>query len=145
MESRSLILNRKELAAMPSKNIKAVPTSDYIAVIEVVDNYVAGLKVGDSKRVANSFHKDATMYGFSPDGALLGGQISNLWSYMDTHGPAHNIVTHNDIISITPTTAVVKVDMEKDAAGIDYTDNHTLLKQDGKWLIIVKVFHVWGA
>jgi hypothetical protein len=129
---------------MPSKNIKAVPTSDYVAVVEVVNNYVSGLKVGDSKQVAKSFHKDATMYGFSPDGVLLGGPISNLWSFMDTHGAAPNIVAHNDIISITPTTAVVKVDMEKDAAGVDYTDNHTLLKQDGKWLIIAKVFHAWG-
>jgi hypothetical protein len=129
---------------MSSKNIKAVPTSDYVAVVEVVNNYVSGLKVGDSQQVAKSFHKDATMYGFSPDGVLLGGPISNLWSFMDTHGAAPNIVAHNDIISITPTTAVVKVDMEKDAAGVDYTDNHTLLKQDGKWLIIAKVFHAWG-
>lgn len=130
---------------MASKNIKAVPTSDYFAVIEVVDNYVAGLRVGDSTQVANSFHTAATMYGYSPDGALLEGPISNLWSYIDTHGAAHNIVAHSDVISITPTTAVVKVDMERDAAGVNYTDNHTLLKQDGKWLIIAKVFHAWGA
>ena len=130
---------------MPSKNVKVVPTSDYLAVIKAVDNYVAGLKIGDSKQVMKSFHKDATMYGFSPDGTLLGGPISNLWLYMETHGAAPNIIAHSDIISITPTTAVVKVDMEQDSAGVDYTDNHTLLKQDGKWLIIAKVFHAWSA
>jgi hypothetical protein len=133
------------MRSMPLKNVKVVPTSDYSAVIEVVNNYVAGLKVGDAKQVANSFHEDATMYGFSPDGALLGGPISNLWSYIDTHGAAPNIVAHSDIISITPTTAVVKVDMERDAAGVNYTDNHTLLKEDGKWLIIAKVFHAWST
>lgn len=83
------------------------------------------------------------MYGFSADGKLLGGPISNLWTFMETYGPAPNIIARNDIISITPTTAVVKVDMENDAAGNDYTDNHTLLKQDGKWLIIAKVFHTY--
>ena len=130
---------------MSSKNIKAVPTSDRVAVIEVVDNYLAGLKSGDSKQVAKSFHPEATMYGFGSDGALLGGTVSNLWSYIDAHGAAPHITAHSDIISITPTTAVVKVDMERDAAGFDYTDNHTLLKQDGKWLIIAKVFHAWEA
>ncbi|KAH6613054.1 hypothetical protein C7974DRAFT_405087 [Boeremia exigua] len=85
------------------------------------------------------------MYGFGSDGVLLGGPISNLSLFMDTHGAAPHITAHSDIISITPTTAVVKVDMERDAAGVNYTDNHTLLKQDGKWLIIAKVFHAWEA
>ena len=130
---------------MTSKNIKTIPTSDYFAVVEVVENYVAGLRVGDAKQVAKSFHKDATMYGFNPDGSLLGGPISNLWTFMDQHGAAPHIIARNDIISITPTTAVVKVDMEGDAAGINYTDNHTLLKENGKWLIIAKVFHAYAS
>ena len=128
---------------MASTNVKTVPTSDYLVVVEVVENYVSGLRIGDAKQVAKSFHKDAIMYGFSPDGELLGGPISNLWTFMDTHGAAPKIIAHNDIISITPTTAVVKVDMEQDASGTSYTDNHTLLKQDGKWLIIAKVFHAY--
>jgi hypothetical protein len=130
---------------MSTTNVKTVPTSDHVAAIAVVQDYVAGLKTGDSEQVAKSFHKDAIMYGFAPNGALLGGPISNLWTYMDTHGAAPDIMAHCDIISITPTTAVVKVDMEEDAAGVNYTDNHTLLKQDGKWVIIAKVFHAWEA
>jgi hypothetical protein len=128
---------------MSSTNVKTVPTSDYLAVVEVVENYISGLRIGDANQVAKSFHKDATMYGFSPDGELLGGPISNLWTFMDTYGAAPNIIAHNDVISITPTTAVVKVDMEQDASGTSYTDNHTLLKQNGKWLIIAKVFHAY--
>lgn len=126
-----------------ARNTKAVPTQDYLDIIAVVENYVSGLKVGDAKQVAKSFHPHATMYGFAADGSLLGGPISNLWTFMETYGPAPKIVAHNDIISVTPTTAVVKVDMEGDAAGNDYTDNHTLLKQNGKWLIIAKVFHTY--
>ena len=81
------------------------------------------------------------MYGYSADGKLLGGPISNLWTFKETYGPAPKVVARKDVISINPTTALVKVDMEGDAAGNDYTDNHTLLKQDGKWSIIAKVFH----
>jgi len=127
-----------------AKNIKTIPTSDYLAVISVVENYVAGLKVGDATQVSKCFHPEATMYGFAADGSLLGGPISNLWTFMETYGAAPKIVARSDIISITPTTAVVKVDMEEDAAGNDYTDNHTLLKFEGKWVIIAKVFHCYG-
>ena len=35
------------------------------------------------------------------------------------------------MLAITPTTAVVRVGMEKHAIGTDYTDFHTLIKLDG--------------
>ncbi|KAH6691089.1 hypothetical protein BKA61DRAFT_663317 [Leptodontidium sp. MPI-SDFR-AT-0119] len=127
-----------------SKNIKTIPLQDYLDVVAVVENYIEGLRVGDAKQVAKSFHPDATMYGFALDGSPLFGHISNLWIFMEQNGSAPKIRARNDIISITPTTAVVKVDMECDAAGNDYTDNHTLLKQDGKWRIIAKVFHTYA-
>jgi hypothetical protein len=37
---------------------------------------------------------------------------------------------------------VVRVDMENDAIGADYTDSHTLIKFDGTWHIIAKVYHM---
>jgi hypothetical protein len=54
-----------------------------------------------------------------------------------------DIKTHIDVLAITPTTAVVRVDMEKDAIGADYTDFHTLIKMDGNWRIIAKVYHMY--
>jgi hypothetical protein len=44
-----------------------------------------------------------------------------------------------DVITITPTTAVVCVDMENDTIGADYTDFHTLTKLDSTWYILSKV------
>jgi hypothetical protein len=38
---------------------------------------------------------------------------------------------------------VVRVDMEKDALGANYTDFHTLIKLDGNWHIIAKVYHTY--
>lgn len=127
-----------------SKNIKTIPTSEYEEVIRVVQEYyVDGLRVGSTEIVAKSFYKDAIMYGLTLDGTLLAGPVSNLYTYMDEHGAATEIKTRLDVIGITPTTAVVKVDMEQDAAGLDYTDFHTLIKLDGKWTIIAKVFHTY--
>jgi hypothetical protein len=48
-----------------------------------------------------------------------------------------------DVLAITPTTAVVRVDMERDAIGDDYTDFHTLIKLDGTWQIIAKGFPMY--
>jgi hypothetical protein len=123
-----------------SKNIKVIPTSDYDAVIATVTQYVDGLRKGSPEAVASAFSEEATMYGFT-NGELLGGTIKNLYDFVAANGDAPEIATRLDIIGITPTTAVVKVDMETDAIGADYTDFHTLLKQDGEWKIIAKVYH----
>ena len=48
-----------------SKNIKAVPTTEYDAVIAVAQKYIDGLRNGSSDEVAQAFHKDAVMYGFT--------------------------------------------------------------------------------
>lgn len=127
---------------MTTKNIKTVPTSDYDAVVAQVMKYVDGLRIGKSADVAQGFHDEATMYGFA-NGVLLGGPIKNLYDFVDAHGDAPDIKVRLDVIAITPSTAVVKVDMEKDAMGADYTDFHTLLKQNGQWKIIAKVFHMY--
>jgi Putative lumazine-binding len=123
-----------------TKNIKAVPTQDYDDVIATADKYVEGLRIGSAEGVAEAFHKDAVMYGFT-NGALLGGPIQNLYDFVTTNGTAPDIQTRLDVLAITPTTAVVRIDMEKDAIGADYNDYLTLIKLDGGWKVIAKVYH----
>jgi hypothetical protein len=71
--------------------------------------------------------------------------IKNLYDFVEKNGTAPDIKTQIDILAITPTTAVVRVDMEKDAIGADYTDFHTLIKIDGTWRIIAKVYHMYDG
>ncbi|AYD64510.1 nuclear transport factor 2 family protein [Achromobacter sp. B7] len=123
-----------------SKNIKPVATQDYDAVIAVAQIYVDGLRLGSAEGVAQAFHPDAVMYGFT-NGALLGGPIGNLFDFVKKNGRAPDIATRLDVLAITPTTAVVRVDMEKDAIGADYNDFLTLIKIDGGWKVIAKVYH----
>ena len=82
------------------------------------------------------------MYGYT-NGGLLGGPIDNLYDFVEKNGTAPDIKTHLDVLAITPTTAVVRVDMEKDAIGANYTDFHTLIKINGNWQIIAKVYHMY--
>lgn len=123
-----------------SKNIKAVTTAEYNAVIAVAQQYVDSLRVGSAEGLEQAFHKDAVMYGFT-NGELLGGPISNLFDFVRTHGTAPDITTRLDVLAITPTTAVVRVDMENDAIGADYNDYLTLIKIDATWKVIAKVYH----
>jgi hypothetical protein len=122
-------------------NIKTVSTSDYNAVIEALRPYVEGLRAGRSTKVQEAFLKDATMYGFTKGELVVHGPISNLYDFVDSGGEAPNLIAHLDVLAITPTIAVVRVDMENDAVGGNYTDFHTLLKQNGKWNVISKVYH----
>lgn len=123
-----------------SKNIKVVPTGEYDAVIAVAQKYVDGLRIGSAEGVAEAFHKDAVMYGFT-NGELLGGPITNLFEFVKKNGKAPDISTRLDVLAITPTTAVVRVDMEKDAIGADYNDYLTLIRIDDAWKVIAKVYH----
>ncbi|KAH6672793.1 hypothetical protein F5X68DRAFT_42672 [Plectosphaerella plurivora] len=124
-------------------NIKTVPTAEYDAVIAAADKYVEGLRLGNSEVCAEAFHKDAIMYGFisPPKPEMLAGPISNLWTFIKQEGSAPNIKTRSDVLAITQTTAVVRIDMEGDAAGASYTDFLTLIKIDGRWQVVAKVFH----
>lgn len=125
-----------------SKNIKTVPTTDFEDVVATVAKYVEGLREGSVTGLADAFHKDAVMYGLT-NGELLGGPIKNLYDFVEKNGAAPNIKTRIDVLAITPTTAVVRVDMEKDSIGADYTDFHTLVKLNGTWRIIAKVYHMY--
>ncbi|MEG3176687.1 nuclear transport factor 2 family protein [Sphingomonas sp. RB3P16] len=123
-----------------SKNLKTIPTSDFDAVVATAQAYVEGLRIGDADATMRAFHADAVMFGFT-NGELLGGTARNLHAFVAENGAAPDIKTRIDVLAITPTTAVVRVDMEKDAIGADYTDFHTLLKQDGGWKIVAKTYH----
>lgn len=126
-------------------NTKVVSVDDYNAVLEAAHNYVEGLRTGDADTVAKAFHKEAIMYGLAGGKTLLGGPIGNLYDFVRWNGSAPEIKTHMDVLAITPTTAVVRIDMEKDAIGADYNDYITFIKLDGRWQAIAKVFHQFNC
>jgi len=110
-----------------SKNIKTLPTQDFEDVVETVSKYVEGVCVSRIEGLTKAFHKDAVMHGFTNDN-LLGGAIKNLYGFVEKNSTAPDIKTRLDVLAITPTTAVVHLDMKKDAIGANYTDFHTPIK-----------------
>ncbi len=126
-------------------NTKMVSVEEYDAVLEAARHYVEGLRTGEVDTIAKAFHKDAVMYGLAGGKTLLGGPIGNLYDFVRRNGSAPDIKTHMDVLAITPTTAVVRIDMEKDAIGADYNDYLTFIKLDGRWQAIAKVFHQFNC
>ena len=122
-----------------NKNINSV--QDYDDVLAVVQGYVEGLKTGNVGQLKKTFHKDAVMYGHLHEG-LSQGSIENLYTYVEKFGAAPNIKTHLTVLHKTPTTAVVRVEMESDAADEDFTDYHSLIKVDEEWKVVSKLFHL---
>ena len=124
-----------------NKNINSV--QDYDDVLAVVQGYVEGLKTGDVEQLKKTFHKDAIMYGHLPEG-LSQGSVENLYTYVEKFGAAAKIKTHLTVLHKTPTTAIVRVEMERDAADEDFTDYHSLIKVDGEWKVVAKLFHLYS-
>lgn len=122
-------------------NAKPVATSDYDAVITAARRYTDGYRAGSFQDIQNAFHADAVMYGYS-DGKLLSGPaVAQFADFFAVYGASAGAVSRLDVLAITPSAAVVRVDMENDVVGASYNDYLSLLKVDGEWKIISKVFH----
>lgn len=123
-----------------NKNINAV--QDYEDVLVAMEGYVQGLKTGNVAELRKTFHQDAIMYGHLGED-LSQGSIDNLYTYVEKFGAAPNIKTNLTVLHKTPTTAVIRIEMEHDAADEDFTDYHSLIKIDGEWKVVAKLFHLY--
>ena len=114
--------------------------SDYDAIVTVVQHYIDGAKSGSSDEMKPAFHKDATIFGYA--GAdLFGGPIQQLFDWSDENGPAAELRAQIASIDVVDTVATVRLELDN-WTGSRYTDLFTLLKVDGEWKIMNKVFHL---
>jgi len=125
-----------------STNKNSNTVQDYEDVLAIVAGYVDGLKTSNIEQLKKAFHQDAVMYGHL-EHDLSQGSIENLYAYVQEFGAAPNIQTNLTVLHKTSTTAVVRVEMEHDAADEDFTDYHSLIKINGEWKIVAKLFHLY--
>jgi hypothetical protein len=112
---------------------------EYDASANVILMYVDGARSGRSEDMKPAFHKDATIYGH--DGPeLFAGPIQKLFDWDDENGPASEIRAQIVSIDVIETIAAVRLELDN-WTGIRFSDLFTLLKIDGEWKIINKVFH----
>ena len=119
---------------------RTVSANDYNDVTNVAAKYVEALRIGSVDMLADIFHEDSVTYG-TVEGRLLGGSGNPTADFIKNYGKSPEIVSHIDVLDITPSTAIVRIVSENDAVGADCNDYLMLIKLDGGWTVIAKVFH----
>ncbi len=114
--------------------------SEYDAIADVVQHYIDGAKSGKGDDMKPAFHDDATIFGYA--GAdLFAGPIQRLFDWVDENGPATGLQARIASIDLIGTVATVRLELDN-WTGSRFTDLFTLLKVDGNWKIMNKVFHL---
>ncbi len=114
--------------------------SEYDGIAKVVQHYIEGAKSGRGDDMKPAFHKDATIFGYV--GAdLFAGPIQQLFAWNDKNGPATGLQARIASIDLIDTVATVRLELDN-WTGSRFTDLFTLLKVDGEWKIMNKVFHL---
>ncbi len=114
--------------------------SECDVIAKVVQHYIDGAKSGKGEDMKPAFHEDATIFGYA--GAdLFAGPIQQLFDWNDENGPATGLQARITSIDLIDTIATVRLELD-DWTDQRYTDLFTLLKVDGEWKIMNKVFHL---
>ena len=124
---------------------KPTYVQDYQAIVDVLNKYNEGCKQAKSSIMKPAFHQQATMFGVDADGKLTGGPIQNLFDGIDTafrpSPEAQGAIVNVDIVG---TAASARIDTN-DVSGFCFTDFFNLLKVDGKWTVVSKIYHTHVA
>ena len=114
---------------------------EYAAITEVLNQYIEGCKQAKSSIMKPAFNQHATMYSVGADGKLAGGAIQSLFDGIDKGfrpSPAAQVAIAR--IEIVGTAASARIDAN-DMSGISFTDFFHLLKVEGKWTVVSKIFY----
>ena len=113
---------------------------DRDAITKTLQHYIDGARTGSGDAMKPAFHEDATIFGYIGDD-LFAGPIQGLFDWNDENGPATGLEVLGTDIDLASTVATVRLELD-DWTGHRFTDLFTLLKVDGEWKIMNKVFHL---
>ncbi len=113
---------------------------DIEMIKKTVQHYIDGAISGSGEAMKPAFHAEATIYGYIGED-LFAGPIQKLFDWNDENGAATELQSNISNIDLVGTTAQVKLDLDN-WTGHKFTDFFNMLKVDGKWKIMNKVFHL---
>jgi hypothetical protein len=119
-------------------------TSSYVnevdEITEVMQAYIDGARTGKGAAMKPAFHDEATIFGYvGPD--LFSGAIQGLYDWNDQNGPATGIQSRFTSVDVVGTVANVRLDTDN-WTGHRFTDFFNLVKIDGQWKVVSKVFYL---
>ena len=121
-------------------NESTTVVADRQAIEQVIQQYISGGISGRADDMRSAFHQGATIFGYlGPE--FIGGPIQGLFDWVDQNPPATGLQGAIASIDIGETVALARLELDN-WGGHRFTDMFTLLKVDGEWKIISKVFHL---
>ena len=114
--------------------------AEYEKIAAVIQHYLDGAVAGKGQLMKPAFHEEATIYGYVGD-SLFAGPIQNLYDWNDDNGPAADLKARIAAVDIVGSIASVRVESDN-WTGHRFTDFFNLVKVDGQWKIMNKVFHL---
>lgn len=124
---------------------KPTYVQEYNAIAEVLSLYNEGGKQAKSSIMKPAFSKQATIFGVDGNNKLSGGPIQGLFDTIDTafraSPEAQGVIVNIDIVG---TAASARIDTN-DISGFCFTDFFNLLKVEGKWTVVSKIYHTHVA
>ncbi len=116
-----------------------LPAAAEKAIEAVIGKYIEGGRAADSSIMKPVFHENAQMSGPAEDGAFS-GPIQALYDYVDSNGPAPDLELHIVNITVSDERAASVVLHADHWHGKNFTDHFHLLKIDGTWKILSKIY-----
>jgi hypothetical protein len=114
--------------------------TDEEAIRRTIQQYVDGGISGRGADMKPAFHDQATIFGYIGTD-LFAGPIQGLFDWNDENGPAAELAAEIANIDIEGTVATARIELDN-WTGHRFTDFFTLLKVDGVWKIMNKVFYL---
>lgn len=114
--------------------------SDYEAIAHQIKQYVNGGRSGRGDDMKPAFHPNATIFGYIGED-LFAGPIQGLFDWIDQNGAAPELQYWIASIDLADSIATVRLELDN-WTGHRFTDMFTLLKVEGEWKIMNKVFHL---
>ena len=116
------------------------PNDDLQQIQALMNTYVEGGRSGNNDVLRPIFHPLATICGYvGPD--LFAGPIQMFYDWHSENGPAAELSADAPRIDLEGSTASVRIELNN-WTGHRFTDFFTLVRIDGRWQILSKVFHL---
>lgn len=118
---------------------------EYNAIVEVLNQYNEGGKQAKSSIMKPAFSEQATIFGIDGENKLTGGPIQGLYDTINNSfrpsPEAQGVIVSIDIVG---SAASARIDTN-DISGFCFTDFFNLLKAEGKWMVVNKIYHTHFA
>jgi hypothetical protein len=129
-----LLSSVSAVGALPAES------TDESAIRETVQTYLHGLKFNDVESLRKAFYPEAKLLFVKKNGTL--GQLTQGEWYEGFKANAGKEESGTlEIASMDVTGNAASVKVEEDYPGSHYTDYVTLLKLNGEWKIVNKIFY----